>query len=272
MKDNLLFNSLKYLFSELKLNSKNLITQAKYQMKQQTLRTSLGIGWILFRDLVFFGVFIMFRLLISGAGNISGMHLVLYLLTGMIPWNVMSQCINGSVRSIKANKNILSSIKMSVITLPIIDVIAVFFNRAFTFLILIGVVAYFGDIKDVTWWMLIFYCIMMFIYMIVWNLLFSSLIAISNDFDQLYSAVISILMFTVPIIWSFEMVQDYQWIVTLIKMNPFVYIVLGFRDACVTGALPELGYTAYFIGINALLLCVGAILQYKLRSHYIDLI
>lgn len=272
MKNNLLFDSLDYVLNEICQNKRRILTQARYEMRQQTLRTSLGLGWIVFRDFVFFSVFIIFRLLVAGSGNIDGMNMILYLLLGMIPWNIMNQCVNGSVKSIKNNKGILSSLKLSVISLPIIDVLASFLNRSFTLLIMFAVVSKFGDIRNVTWWMFIYYYVSMFIFMISWNLVFSSLVAISNDFDQFYSAITSILIYTVPILWSFEIIKNSTWLIRILKLNPFVYIICGFRDACETGILPDLEYTLYFWTFNFVLICIGSILQYKLRRHYIDLI
>ncbi len=48
MKDNLLLNSLRYFKDEVMENKENILTQSRYQMRQQTLRTSLGMGWIFF--------------------------------------------------------------------------------------------------------------------------------------------------------------------------------------------------------------------------------
>ncbi len=208
----------------------------------------------------------------AGSGDMEGMNATLFILLGMIPWNIMNQCINSSVRSIKNNKNVLLSMKLSVITLPIIDVIASFLNRAFTLLIMFAIILYFGDIRNITWWMLIYYYFSMFIFMIVWTQIFSSFIAISNDFDHLYTSIVSILMFTIPIVWSFEIIKYTPWIIRLFKLNPFVYIVEGFRAACHTGVMPDLEYTLYFWGFNLVLFCIGAVLQYKLRRHYVDLI
>ncbi len=208
----------------------------------------------------------------SGSGQVEGMNFILYLMVGIIPWNFMSECINGGVSAIKSSKGILSSIKFPIVILPTVDVLAIFIKRLFTLLVL-GIVIYiFGDLRDITWWMFIYYFITMFIFMCIWNLIFSSLVAISNDFEQLYRAFTSILFFTMPILWSFEILKDSPDIIMLLRINPFVYIIEGFRDACVSGILPNLQYTLYFWSVTIIMFCIGSILQYKLKSHYIDLI
>ncbi len=272
MNNNILVSSLKYMYEEYKANIQNIYDLAIQNMYQQTLRTSLGTGWVLFRDLIYFGVFILFRFLMSGYGEIEGMNFVLFLMIGMVPWNIMGECINGGITAIRNNKAVISSIKFPIVILPTIEITAIVMKRLFTMVILLIVVAMFGDLKDVTVWMLIYYFFCMYILMVVWNLIFSSLVAISNDFEQLYRALTNVIFYTMPIIWSFESLGDKANIIRLFKLNPFVYVIEGFRDACVIGTFPDLQYSIYFWFIILVLLCIGSILQYKLKNHYIDLV
>ncbi len=268
----LLVDSCKYIITEIKENKKAIWDISVKNLHQQTLRTSLGIGWVFFRDVVYYFAFILFRYLMSGDGDVEGMHFTLFLMLGLIPWNFMNECMNGGVMAIKGNNFIISSIKFPITILSTIEVIAIFLKRMFTLLILFLVIILFGDLRNVVWWMFIYYFFAMFVFMCIWNLIFSSLVAISNDFEQFYRAITSVLFFAMPIMWSFEIIQPYLWITRIFKLNPFVYIVEGFRDACVTGTLPDLEYTIYFWFLSLILFCIGSILQYKLKSHYVDLI
>ncbi len=272
MKNTLLFKSIKYILKEHVENKKFIFNLAGKNMHQQTLRTSLGIGWVFFRDIIYFSVFILFRLLMSGNSNVEGMSFILFLILGIIPWNFMNECIMGGVMSIKNYKTILSSMKFPTIILPTVEVLAIFFKRMFTLLILLLVLFVFGDIRNINIFLFIYYFISMFVFMCIWNLTFSSLIAISNDFEQLYKSICSVIFYTVPVIWSFENIANYPNIIRIFKLNPIVYIILGFKDACVTGKFPNFEYTIYFWIISFVLFCFGSVLQYKLRHHYIDII
>ncbi len=272
MRENLIIESLKYTINEHRDNKAHIFKIARENMQQQTLRTSLGIGWVFFRDIIYFTVFIVFRYLMAGNGQIEGMHFTLFLMLGMIPWNFMNECINGGVNAVKQSKSMLSAIKYPITTLPTIEIIAIFLKRMFTLIILFVVIFIYGDLADVTWWMFIYYFIAMFVFMVIWNLIFSSLVAISNDFEQLYRAITSVIFFAMPIMWSFEVIKDYPGIIRLFKLNPFVYIINGFREACASGKLPDLEFSIYFWGFCLVLFCIGSILQYKLRRHYVDLI
>lgn len=272
MEKNLLLNSLNYLFEEHKKMKDKMLSLSIENMHQQTLRTTLGIGWVFIRDIVYYVAFIMFRFLMSGGGEVEGINFVLFLMVGLIPWNFMNECISGGVMAIKGNKYMFASIKFPIVVLPTIEVIAIFMKRSFTLLILFFIVFMFGDLRSITYWMVIYYFFCMFALMVVWNFIFSALVAISNDFEQMYRAITSVLIFTMPIMWSFEVLKNQPNIIRLFKLNPFVYIIEGFRAAACTGILPDLEYTIYFWCINLILLIIGAVLQYKLRRHFVDLI
>ncbi len=269
---NLIANSVSFFIEEHIKNKDNIYQIAKKNMHQQTLRTSLGIGWVFLRDIIYFSVFIMFRYLMSGSKQVEGMNFILFLMLGMIPWNFMNESINGGVTSIKRSKQLLKSMTFPIVIIPTIEVIAIFMKRVFTILILFIVILIFGDLKNITWWMLIYYFFSMLIFMILWNQIFCSFIALSNDFEQLYKAIVGVMFFTLPIIWSFEVIRDLPWIIRIFKLNPFIYIIEGFRAACQTGILPDREYTIYFWALNSMLFIVSCVLQYKLRRHYIDLI
>ncbi len=272
MKNSLLLLSLKYILDEYKENSSNIFSLAVQNMRQQTLRTSLGIGWVFVRDVVFYFIFILFRFLVAGAENIDGMSFILYMMIGMVAWNFMNEVINGGIMAIKHNKHILSSIKFPISILPTVEVLAIFLKRMFTLIILLIVILIFGDIRSVSPILFIYYFLSMTLFMICWNLVFTSLVAVSNDFEQLYRAITSIIFYTLPIFWSFEFILQYPVLSNILKMNPFVYIVDGFKDAIVYGNMPDLRYTLYFWTLNLVLLILGSILQFKLKRHYIDLI
>jgi len=112
----------------------------------------------------------------------------------------------------------------------------------------------------------------MFLLMLGFCWVLSALVAISSDFKELLLAILRVLMFSMPIIWSFEMLVNVPWAVTLLKANPMVYTIIGFKDAFVLGNKPEPGYTIYFWIVTTAFLVIGAYIQSKLRKIYADVI
>ncbi len=240
--------------------------------RKQTIRTSLGIWWILIRDIIYFVTFILFRVLMAGSGTIEGMNFILYLVTGLVPWFFINDTINGGVMTIKNSKAIISSIKFPITTLSTIEVIGVFGKRLFTVLILFVLCGIFGDLRDINIFLFIYYFLSMFILMCVYNLMVSPIIAISEDFTQLYLAMTRVLFYVVPVIWSFESLKHYPSIEKVLKLNPMVYIINGFRDALVLGNIPDLQFTIYFWSITIIMFIIASLVQFKLKRYYLDFI
>ncbi len=267
-----LIDAIKFSLSEHIKNRKKLWTIGLVHAKTQTIRTSLGLSWILIRDIIYFFAFVMFKYLISGSREVDDMHFIIYLMTGIVPWNIMNDVLNSGSLALRRNSGIVKKINFPITILPAIEVNAVFIRRFFTFAFPFVVLGLFGNIMDFSVFLFIYYFIALYVLMFMINNITSAFVAISEDFYQLYLSVIRILFFSLPIIWSFERVEDMYWVKLMLRINPMVYIIDGFRDAYVTGTLPEVSYSIYFWFICVVLYVAGAMIQYKLRRFYSDFI
>ncbi len=266
-----MIEAIKFVIKEHKDNYRQIIKMALINTEKQTIRSSLGLLWTYFHDIVYIFVFIMFRLLISGYGNIDGMNSIVYLLTGLIPWFFLSDALNQGSRAIKANKGIVQSIKFPVTILPTIEVLCIVFRRFFTFFILIIVTTFFGYLECFDIVLFLYYFVALVCLMIAMNLVLSAFVAVSEDFHQLYQSVVRVMVYLLPIMWNFDKVDNVV-IHVLLRVNPMVYIIKGFRDAFVQGMTQDLGYTVYFWLCIIIMFGLGSYSQYKLKKHYADFV
>ena len=82
-------------------------------------------------------------------------------------------------------------------------------------------------------------------------------------------------MWMVPIMWAPEMFSSIpSWLPVLLKLNPFYYIVAGYRDSMLTGnwltERPTLGL--YFWSVTLVLMLLGLKVFKKLRPHFSDVL
>lgn len=266
-----MFRAISFIINEHKTNYKQIIKMALINTEKQTVRSSLGILWTYFHDIVYILVFIMFRLLISGYGKIDGMNSIVYLLTGLIPWFFISDMLNQGSRAILSNKGIVQSIRFPITILPTIEVLSIVFRSFFTFFILLIALTAFGYLKffDV---ILFFYYFAALVYLMVsMNLLLSAFVAVSEDFHQFYLAVVRVIIYSLPIMWSFDKV-DNVIVHVLLRVNPMVYIIRGFRNVFIQGMTQNIRYTAYFWTSITVIFAFGCYAQYKLHRHYADFV
>ena len=265
-----MFESVKHIVREHRRNWRLILKIAYIDSGKQTVRSSLGIFWTYFRDMLFIGVFILFRMLISGNDKISGMDSVVYLVTGMIPWFFMNDVLVQGGLAIRNNRGIIQSIHFPVVVFPSISVLSILLKRILSFLLIFVVCILFGYGKTFRLGLFAYYMMAMLCLMMAISLVTTAIIAVSDDFRQLYEAGLRIMIYTMPILWDFSRVTAVLPNV-LLRINPMVYIIKGFRDAFVLGHTQDTLYTIYFWVCVFILFFVGSFLQFRLKKYYADL-
>lgn len=251
-------------------NRKLILRLAVANSKRQTIRTSLGIIWLYFRDITYFVVYTLFRILVAGNGNVNGISAVLYVTLGLVPWLFISDVLNRGSTVIKGNKGIVKSIAFPTTILPTAEVICIFIQKLFNIGVAFAITFIMGDWKTISILGFVYYTISMICLMVCINSITSAFVAISGDFQQFYLAVTRVLIYTLPVIWSFEKLSN-STTVFIFKLNPMVYVVEGFRDSFTKGFILDWGYTLYFWAIIIILLFISSYTQYKLSKFYSDL-
>lgn len=267
----MMIESVKYILSEHRKNIRLLIKMAFMNMDRQTVRSSLGMVWTYFHDIIYIFVFVAFRLLMAGNGSVMGMNSTVYMMTGMIPWFFINDVLSQGSMAIRSNKGIVQSIRFSVTILPTIEVLSIFLKRMFSFVMLFAVVTAFGYIRYFDLLLFLYYLICAAALSVAMNLVISAFVAVSDDFRQLYDALLRVLIYTMPILWDFSYVKS-VWINVLLRINPMVYVVKGFRDAFVLGPTQNMGYTAYFWGCVLVIFMAGSYVQDRLKKYYADFV
>ena len=262
--------AVKHIFLEHKKNYEMLKKIIIAVMKQKTLRASLGIFWDYIHDFIYLIVFIAFRILTAGNSDIMGVHNIVYLITGIIPWFAINESIGTGVTALLSSKNIIKSLKFPISILPTAHIVAILLKRMPTFLLVFGTCLFYGYGGAFNPLKFAYFIVCMLVFLISYNMLFSAIIAISNDFHQLYMALVRIMIFSLPVVWSFENVSSILWLNILLHINPMAYIVSGFRYAFAINGMPSSLYTLYFWGVVAFLFGLGCLVQHKLRKYYAD--
>ncbi len=268
-----MLEALKFVWKEHVENISLIIKMSFVNMKKQTLRTSLGVLWQYIHDFVYFFVFLLFRILMAGNGSIDGIHNVVFLITGLIPWFFISEALSVVSCSIKSSKAIITSIKFPVTVIPTIELLGIFLKRIWTFLFIFAVAIFYGYLKHINLILFFYFTFAMLVFMFAIMLTITAFVAVSSDFQQLYLVVIRVFLYTMPIVWGYKHISRFHGLVKIIKLNPMVYIFDGYRRAFafgVWGTYPSLGYTLYFWGFVIIAICVGSFIQFKLRKYYAD--
>ncbi len=110
----------------------------------------------------------------------------------------------------------------------------------------------------------------MFVLIYAITILTSSLAVIVRDVQNLLQAFMRIIFFLLPIVWNVESLPDS--LATLLKLNPFYYIIEGFRHTLVGGEwfFEDITYTIYFWLLTMIILLIGSTIHLKFRNKFVD--
>ena len=241
--------------------------------RKQTRRSTLGLGWIFFKDIIYFATYTLFRYFMSGSRDVMGMNFVVYLITGIVAWQFLHEVITSGANALKRNKSVIKAIDFPITIIPTFEVLAIFLKRLPTFLLPFPVLYLMqGNFHGFNILLLFYYAFAMVFFSVAWTQIFSPFVALSDDFNQFYVALVRMAFFSVPVIWSFETIARGSTLGRIIRSNPMVYIIEGFRASYSTGDLPTARYTAYFWLACLLMLALGGLIQTRLYKFYSDFI
>ncbi|MBX0357738.1 ABC transporter permease [Halobacillus sp. Nhm2S1] len=239
--------------------------KGKYQMHY------LGILWQIINPMIQVGVYwFVFGVGLRQGGAVGDTPFIVYLLLGIVPWFFISPSIVQGSNSIYSKVNLVSKMNFPVSVLPSITILGNAVNFAFMMMLLYIVLFAHGIYGGVSLIQLPYYLLCMLTFMYAFTLFSSTISAIIRDYQLLVQSVMRMLFFVTPIFWSMDSFPEK--LQTVIKLNPFAYIVNGFRDTFLGSGwfYEDWRYMLYFWSITILVLLVGSILHENFKSKFVD--
>lgn len=255
------------------LNINLMFRLAIYEVKSKYLMHYLGVFWEFLNPAIqLFVYWFVIGIGIRGGGEISGFPYVIWLLTGIIPWFFISRSVSQGSSSVFRKVNLVSKMKFPVSVLPTISIISSSFIFLIMIVILFIILSFYGIGFQPMLIQLPYYLISMFIFLFAITLLFSTISVVVRDFQSLLQQGMRVLFYLTPILWDPSLFSPL--IQTILKLNPFFYLVNGFRESILgTGWFyQDLIYTIYFWSFTLLILLIGAAVHIKLRNRFVDYI
>jgi len=278
-----LLKEIRYWAGEHSHNFRYIGQLAMSSAKQDTQRTTLGMYWKLFRDIIFFITYSFFMTVVRGraGGEMGGMNAFVYLFTGLAAWYLISDYLGQGVKCMLKNKGIFTKIKFPIMIIPTYETLAIFINRGITFsivaIMLLGMTIFYdGYTPHINLFGLIYSLVASFIFGVSYSLFMSTFFTISRDFRELYNAINRVAFYFVPIFWAVDNIPGGNrlpsWFPEFLKNTPFVHLIDSFRNAISLNQFPPLHSIAIFMTFCLVLFCGGCFLQYRLQRIYADFV
>lgn len=255
--------------------SRHLIWKlAKNDFKKRYAGSYMGAVWAMAQPVVTVGMYyVVFDLIMEAGGRgESGIPFVLFLTAGLVPWFFFSEALNNGTNALLEYNYLVKKVVFKISVLPIIKIIAATFIHAFFVCILLIVAAAYGYYPSVYTLQIFYYSACLFIFVLALCYSTCSIVVFFRDLSQIISIVLQIGMWATPILWDINSLSA-RW-VFLLKMNPMVYIVNGYRSA-VYGRqwfFQDFFSTMYFWIVTVVLFGIGGAVFKRLKVHLADVL
>ena len=192
----------------------------------------------------------------------------LYLLLGIINWNLFSRGTNMGLGSIINRGHIIKNVYFSRIILPFSTTITAFMFAGIEFAIFGVFLAVFGFLPGYTVIYLIPLMFLMFILILGLSFLFSVLYVRFRDLQYIWSIVIMAGFFVSPIIYQVEMFPEN--LQKIILISPVAQIMNMSYDVTLKNSIPTVENILYTVLVVAAIFIIGIIVFRNQQKRIVE--
>lgn len=250
---------------------------AKNDFKKRYAGSYLGALWAMAQPVVTVAMYYVVFDKIMGSASTAfrdGVEVpfVLFLTAGLVPWFFFSEALNNGTNALLEYNYLVKKVVFKISVLPIIKIIAATFIHGFFVVVLLIVAAIYGYYPSVYTLQIFYYSACLFIFVLALSYTTCAVVVFFKDLAQIINIALQIGMWATPILWNMDGVNA-SW-VTVLKLNPLVYIVNGYRSAIYEREwfFQDFFSTMYFWIVTVVLFGIGALVFKRLKVHFADVL
>lgn len=246
------------------------------ELRSKYKRTVLGWTWSLLNPLtsmviytLVFGVFLKVE---PDVGDPSGLeNFTMFLLCGLLPYNFISNGLNGGMGSLIGNGNLVKKVYFPREILVAASTASWVVSFLIELSVLAVVLAFFGNI--VILWIPVVLLLVAIETVFVQGiaLMLAAAAVYFRDLQHLLGLLLQVWFYTAPIVYPMSLIQDRLgtsgWQITLYNLNPLTRFVEAFRDVFYDMRFPPLDYFAYLLAVSFVTLWLGMVVFGRLQGR-----
>ncbi|MEM6325531.1 MAG: ABC transporter permease [Bacteroidota bacterium] len=234
-------------------------------------QTVLGYAWAIIRPLV---QMVIFTVIFGNMAEVSsdGVPYAIFNYVALVPWTYFSGSLTASTASLVTNMAMLTKVYFPRLVIPMSSVLAKLVDFAIAFVIVFGLMAYYGVAPT---WNVVFLPVLILLMIMTAaaaGLWLSALTIQYRDVKHASQFMVQILMYAAPVVWPASLILERfgETAYLVYGIYPLAGIIEGFRAALLgTRAMPW-----DLIGIGAVsamfLFVTGALYFKRMERRFAD--
>jgi teichoic acid transport system permease protein len=249
-----------------------IIRLSLFELKSSSTNHYLGMLWEVINPLILISIYwFVFGYGIRGGEAVEGIEFFPWMLAGITVWFFISQALLHGSKSIYSRIRVIAKMNFPMSVIPTYVITSKFYQHLILLGIAMVILAFYGFTPTFYSLQLFYMIVANFAFLISISLITSTLAAIIRDVQMIVQAVVRVLLYLTPILWTTDKLPSA--INRFLKANPIYYIIEGYRSALLGTnwyMIDNILYTAYFWGIVFVLLFIGSVLHMKFSQRFVD--
>jgi lipopolysaccharide transport system permease protein len=213
-----------------------LLTLTTHRISVRYKQTWLGLAWAVLQPLAMMAIFTaVFSVLAKMPSD--GTPYPLFAYTALLPWTFFSSSVTSGTNSLVSHTQMITKVYFPREILPLTYVLAGLFDFAIGFVVLLGLLTWYGVPLTIQAWNLLPIVALLAGWILALSLVLSAIQVRVRDLGVALPVVLQGLMFASPIIYPLGVVPD-SWRGWYL-LNPMAGIVASFRDVLLRGMPPD---------------------------------
>ncbi|MEN4043144.1 MAG: ABC transporter permease [Anaerolineaceae bacterium] len=201
-------------------------------LKVRYKQTLLGASWAILRPFLTMVVFSIFFGRLAEVPS-DGMPYPIFAFVALLPWELFSNALSVASRSLVSNSHMITKVYFPRIILPLSSTLSGLVDFLIAFVILIGMMVFYGVSPTSGIWTLPLFLLLALITALGVGLWLSALNVLYRDIGYITPFLVQFWLFISPVVYSTNLLTDQlgaQW-EFLYALNPMVGVINGFRWA-----------------------------------------
>ena len=196
-----------------------------------------------------------------------------WLFIGFIVWTFFFQASIEASKSIYTRLKMLSKMNFPLSVIPNIPIFSKFYTHIIMLVIAFIVFQIAGYTVSLYFVQIIYFIFCSYVLILSFALITSTLSTLIRDVHLLLNSLLRMLLYLSGVLWPLSMLSDFPTLMVLMRLNPLVYLIEGYR-ASFFGTewflVTHWEYSLYFWGLMLVLFAIGSSLHMKFRRNFID--
>jgi lipopolysaccharide transport system permease protein len=238
-------------------------------VKVRYKQAALGAAWTVIQPLI---TMMIFTVIFSYFAKIptGGIPYPLFVFSALLPWNYFAAAFARGGNSLLGDAHLIEKVYFPRFILPLCAVATPLVDFLFSFLVLLGVMLWFGIMPTLNVVFLPFFVCLALLTALATGLWLAPLNVRYRDIGHTIPFLIQVWMYASPVVYPIDMIPE-RWRL-LYSLNPMVGVIEGFRWALLGNRRPAFELMEVSSAMVLLLLWGGAIFFRRTEHTFADIV